>query len=193
MPSWIEFRIGCQGLYRLALFNRGFLGYFDRSTAGALRSFGLALPILPLFLWLVWLNLDQPVPSVPFYLTVKAVAYAYGWILFPFIILSAGRLLDRDREAVGCITIYNWTSVLWMILQLPVTALDVLGLSPDVTSLLNLVLFIATLVIEGFLFVVVLRLTAWQAAALVAIDVVLSQGLIWPISDWVAGSPPGAS
>ncbi len=190
MPSWIEFRLGCQGLYRLALFNRSFLGYFDLSTAGALRSFGLALPILPLFLWLVWLNLDQAVPSVPFYLTAKTVAYAYGWILFPFVILNAGRLLDREREAVGCIAIYNWTSVLWMFLQLPVTVLDVSGLSPDMTSLFNLLLFIATLVIEGFLFLAVMRLTAWQAAALVAIDVVLGQGLIWPISDWLGGRPP---
>lgn len=186
MPSWIEFRVGCQGLYRLALFNRSFLGYFDRSTAGALRSFGLALPILPLFLWLVWLNLDQPVPSMGLYLTAKTVAYAYGWILFPFVILNAGRLLDRDHEAVGCITVYNWTSVLWMVLQLPITAFGTLGMSQDMTSLLNLLLFIATLVIEGFLFVVALRLVAWQAAMLVAIDVILGQGLIWPISDWLA-------
>lgn len=191
MPSWIEFRLGCQGLYRLALFNRGFLGYFDRSTAGALRSFGLALPILPLFLWLVWLNLDRPVPSMLLYLAAKTVGYAYGWILFPFIILNAGRLLHRDSEAVGCITIYNWTSVLWLALQLPVTALGALGLASDVTGLLNLVLFIATLVIEGFLFVVVLRLATWQAALLVAVDVILSQGLIWPMTDWLAGISPG--
>ncbi len=189
MPSWIEFRLGCQGLCRLALFNRSFLAYFDRSMAGALRSFGLALPILPLFLWLVWLNLGEAVPSVPLYLTAKAVAYAYGWILFPFVILNAARLLDRDKEAAGCIAIYNWTSVLWMALQLPVTALG--GLSEGLANPLNLLLFIATLAIEGFMFVAVLRIAAWQAAALVAIDVVLGQGLIWPISDWLGGNPPG--
>jgi hypothetical protein len=191
MPSWIEFRLGCQGLYRLAFLNRGFLGYFDRSMAGALRSFGLALPLLPLFLWLVWLNVDQPLPSVGLYLTAKAVAYAYSWILFPFVILAAARLLERDQEAAGCITIYNWTSVLWLFLQLPISLMAALEIAPDMTELLSLGLFVASLVIEGFLFIACLRVAIWQAAALVAVDVVLSKAVIWPISDWLGGAPVG--
>jgi hypothetical protein len=191
MPSWIEFRIGSQGLFRLALFDRAFLACFDRSAAGAIRSFGLALPLLPLFLWLVWLNIDQPLPSVPLYLTAKAVAYAYSWILFPFVILAAARLLEREQDAAGCITIYNWSSVLWMFLQLPISLLGALQVAPDVAGLLNLAIFIASLVIEGFLFIVSLRVVLWQAAVLVAIDVVLSQMVIWPISDWLGGMPAG--
>ena len=46
MPSWIELRLGCKGLYRLALFDRSFLGFFDRSAAGVLRSFRLFLLLL---------------------------------------------------------------------------------------------------------------------------------------------------
>jgi hypothetical protein len=189
MPSWIEFRLACRGLYRLALLDRGFLGLFDRSTAGALRSFGLALPLLPLYLWLVSLGIDQSVPDTATYLAAKGVGYAYGWILFPFAILIAARLLDRDKEAVGCIAIYNWASVLWMALQLPGAALDALGIAPDLSALLNLAIFVASLVIEGFLFLVCMRLAVWQSALLVAIDVVLSQGVIWPVSTALGCAP----
>jgi hypothetical protein len=184
MPSWTEFRLSCQGLYRLALLDRSFLGNFDHSTAGALRSFGLALPLLPPFLWLIWLTTGQPVPSMGVYLTAKAVGYAYGWILFPFVILTAARLLDRDKEALGCITIYNWSNLLWTVLQLPFVVFS-LGGAPDLAWLLNLAIFIASLVIEGFLFIVSLRVALWQAAALVAIDVVLNQIVIWNISEWL--------
>jgi len=189
MPNWLEFRLGCQGLYRLALLDRSFLGCFDRSTAGALRSFGLLPPLMPLFLWLVWLNTDQPVPSMGTYLAAKAIAYIYSWLLFPFVILISARLLDRHNEGPGCITVYNWASLLWMVLQLPAAVFAMLDIAPDLTGLLNLAIYIASLVIEGFLFVVCLRLALWQSAALVAIDVVLSQAVIWPVSDWLGGAP----
>lgn len=188
MPSWIEFRFGCQGLYRLAVFNRGFLAFFDRSNAGALRSFGLLLPLLPVFLWLVWLNLPGPVPSVGLYLAAKAIGYIYGWILLPFVILAAAQLLDRDQEAAGCISIYNWTRVLWAFLELPIGLLAALKVGPDLIGLLNLGIIIASLVIEGFLFIASLRILLWQAAILVAIDVILSLIVIGPISDWLGGT-----
>ena len=190
MPSWIEFRLGVQGLFRLALLDRSFLGYFDRSTAGAVRSFGLALPLLPLFLWLIWLTVDRAIPSTGLYLTAKAIGYAYSWILFPFIILIAGRIFQRGSEATGSIAIYNWTNVLWMILQLPISAIAALDSGTSLADFLGLGLFIASLVIEGFMFIVALRLVLWQAAVLVLIDVILSKAVIWPISDWLGGVAP---
>lgn len=191
MPSWIEFRLACRGLYRLALLDRGFLAYFDRSAAGALRSFGLALPLLPPFLLLVWLDIEQPVPSTGLYLIAKSVGYAYSWILFPFVILTATRLLDRDDDAPGGIAVYNWLSVLWMGLQLPIAVFALLDVAPGLSGFLNLGIFVAGLVIEGFLFIVALRLVLWQAAVLVGVDVVLSLALIWPISDWLGGARLG--
>jgi len=187
MPSWIEFRLACQGLYRLALLDRTFLSCFDRSSAGAIRSFGLLLPLMPLFLGLVWLSTSQAPPSVGLFLAAKAMAYIYSWLLFPFVILTAAHLLDRDQDAAGGIAIYNWASVLWMALQLPAAILAGFGIAPDMAALLNLAIFVASLVIEGFLFMVAVRLALWQSALLVAVDVVLSQAVIWPISDWLAG------
>jgi hypothetical protein len=190
MPSWIEFRLGCQGLYRLARFDRNFLGYFDRSTAGVLRSFGLLVPLTPLFLALVWADHDQSIPSAGLYLSAKALAYVYNWILLPFVILTAGRLLDRGNDAPGCIAVYNWASVLWIALQLPATALVLVG-APGLAHVLGLAIFAVSLAVEGFLFVAAMRIALWQAASLVAIDVVLTQAVIWPISEWLGGALAG--
>jgi hypothetical protein len=187
MPSWIEFRLGCRGLYRLALFDRSFLGFFDRSTAGVLRSFGLFLLLLPIVLWQVWLTDSRPIDNLFLFLAGKSVAYAYNWLLFPFLIVYAARILDRAAEAPACIAIYNWTNVLWVALQMPTTLVVALGASVNAAQLLGLALLIASLVIEGFMFVVALRLVLWHAAALVALDFLLSLMLIWPLADWLSG------
>ena len=189
MPSWIEFRLSCQGLYRLALLDRGFLRYFDGSAKGALRSFRLAVPLFPLALWQVWLSIDETVPSPALFMFAKSVGYAYGWILFPFIILVAARLTNRYAEGPGCIAVYNWSSLLWAVLQLPALVLTTFGVAPDLAGLLSLAMFIASIVIEGFLLMVCLRIPLWQSAILVMIDVVLGQGVIWPISTRLGCAP----
>jgi hypothetical protein len=192
MPSWIEFRLGCQGLYRLALFDRSFIGYFDRSRSGVLRSFGLFPLLLPIVLFQVWLSIPPP-PSLVLFVLGKTVASAFNWVLFPFLILAAGRLLERENEAPGAIALYNWTNVLWVVLQIPSTLAGVLGVSTDIAQLLGLALLLASLVIEGFMFAVALRIAPWHAAVLVILDLLLSALLIWPLGDWLAGLTPAAS
>jgi hypothetical protein len=189
MPSWIEFRLACQGLYRLALLDRGFLRHFDCSARGALRSFWLAVPLFPLAFWQIWLSIDESVPSPALFLFAKSVGYAYGWILFPFVILLAARLTDRYAEGPGCIALYNWSSLLWAVLQLPALALTVLDIAPDLAALLSLALLVASMVIEGFFLMVCLRIAIWQAAILVIIDVALGQGVIWPIATKLGCAP----
>ena len=192
MPSWIELRLGCQGLYRLALFDRSFIGHFDRSKAGVLRSFGLFPLLLPIVLWQIWLSMPPP-PSLLLFVAGKSVASAFNWILFPFVILTAGRLLEREGEAPGAIALYNWTNVLWAVLQVPATLAVVLGVSPGTSQLLGLALLLASLVIEGFMFAVALRIAPWHAAVLTILDLLLSALVIWPLGDWLAGLTPGAS
>jgi len=187
MPSWIELRLGCQGLFRLALFDRSFLGFFDRSAAGVVRSFGLFLLLLPIVLWQLWLTNDQPIDNLILFLAGRSVAYAYNWLLFPFLIVFATRFLGREAEAPGCIAIYNWTNALWVALQMPTTLVIALGVPVNVAQLLGLALLFASLAIEGFMFLVALRLVLWQAAALVALDFLLSLVVIWPMGDWLSG------
>jgi hypothetical protein len=192
MPSWIELRLGCQGLFRLALFDRSFIGYFDRSRSGVLRSFGLFPLLLPIVLFQVWLSIPPP-PSLLLFVLGKTVASAFNWVLFPFLILAAGRVLERESEAPGAIALYNWTNVLWVVLQIPPTLAVTLGVSTDIAQMLGLALLLASLVIEGFMFAVVLRIAPWHAAVLTILDLLLSALLIWPLGDWLALLTPGAS
>lgn len=181
MPSWTEFRLGCRGLFLLARFDAAFLRYFDRTAAGALRSFWLALFILPYFLFQLWLDIDETVPSAALCVVSRSVGYAYGWILFPFVILIAGRMLEREQEAPGCVAVYNWTSLIWIALQLPAEFVGLVAPQADLANGLSLAALFASVAIEGFMFMRCLRILLWQAAALVAIDVFLSYFVVIPM------------
>src|SRR5262245_55059279 len=182
MPSWTETRLGLQGLYRLARFDSTFLQYFDRSLAGARRSFSWALLLLPVYVWQIWLQIDNSVPSPAMFMAAKLLAVAYLWILFPFVILATARLTDNEGEGVGCVAIYNWGNVLWAILSLPTALLMTFGAPDNVIAPIDIVTFIASLAIEGFMLMRCLNVPGWQAALLVVIDVVISQVVVIPIA-----------
>ena len=50
MIGMAEVGLGLRGLWRLVCFKPDFALYFDRTAAGARRSFWLAVPILPIYL-----------------------------------------------------------------------------------------------------------------------------------------------
>lgn len=188
MIGRVEFALGCRGLLYLARFDKQFLRHFDRTAGGALRSFWLALPILPFALFIYSQEMDQAVPSVGLYYAARCVGYAYGWILFPMVLLITGRLLDRDAEAPGCITIFNWVSLLWVALQLPILVAFAMSPNSGLATMLNIAALLYSVVVEGFLFLHCLRIQVWQAAVLVALDVVLGLFVIQPAALALGGA-----
>jgi hypothetical protein len=189
MINWIEFKLGCRGLLHLARFDPQFPRFFDRSAAGARRSFSIAAILLPFYLLQFWLEIDKSVPSAGIYLTARTLGYAYSWILFPIVILLVGRLLQRDAESVGCITIYNWVSFIWIVFQIPVLLLLAIDPNSGLASGIYLISLLLSVLIEGFLFVHCLRIPYWQAAILVLIDLALSFYLIGPVSRALGCAP----
>ncbi|HNB26235.1 MAG TPA: hypothetical protein PLR41_04700 [Alphaproteobacteria bacterium] len=177
MPSWIEFRLACRGLLLLARFDADFLRCFGRSASGALRSFWLALPILPIGLLHDWIAAPHPLPSPGLFFAAEVVGYAMGWILFPLLLLGLGRAIERDAEVPGAIAIYNWASLLSVVLYAPATLVLALDRESAIGHALGFLAVAFALVIEGFLLKQSLRLQLWQAATLVALDVVLSIAL----------------
>lgn len=180
MISLAEFRLACRGLWLLARFDAGFLRYFDRSAGGALRSFWLALLILPYFAFQLWLDIDQSVADPLRCVAARGVSYAYGWILFPFVILFAGRVLEREAEAPGCIAVYNWFTLVWIVLQLPALAVTLGNPDSRLAMGLSLVGLLVSMAMEGFLFLRCLRIQLWQAALLTIFDVFLSLYIVVP-------------
>ncbi len=177
MPSWIEFRLACRGLLLLARFDPGFLRYFDRSAAGALRSFWLALPTLPISLLHDWLAAPHPLPSPGLFFAAEIVGYAMGWIVFPLLLLGLGKALEREAEMPGAIAICNWGTLVGIALYAPPSIVLALDQDSGIGHVLGFLAIGFALAIKGFLLKQCLRLQTWQAATLVALDVVLSIAL----------------
>ncbi|HVM85589.1 MAG TPA: hypothetical protein VMW18_16980 [Candidatus Binatia bacterium] len=190
MISLAEFEIALRGLLRLARFDAGFAGFFDLSKEGAKRSFRLALPLLPFYLLL--LNLNAPWPPDVDLLRIGAaelIGYATMWTTFPLIMILGARLLSREDRVYGAIAVYNWISVLWIALQLPVELATYYGLDPDWGFKITVALLLFTLACEFFAFKRLINAGIEVTIALVALDFILSQFVIAPLFDAMARAP----
>lgn len=176
MPSWTEFRLACRGVTLLARFDADFLRYFDRSATGALRSFWLALFLLPFELLSTYLLL-RPLPGIERFLAADVVGYAFGWILFPMVLLTLERPLEREREVPGCIAILNWMQLLPVLLQVPALFAAVAGASLDLINGLLLIVILFVAAVQSFMFMKVLRIPLWQGIGLSIIETLLNIAL----------------
>lgn len=174
MPSWIEFRLACRGVLLLAQFDSRFLQCFDRTVAGALRSFWLAPLVLPYELLSAYLSAPPNLPDMGLFLAADATGYLLTWILFPMLLLAVERMLEREREVPGCIAILNWVTLLHIALQLPWLVVAMLGLSTGLATGLSLMAFLFGGAVEIFLLAQCLRIMLWQAVILTVADIALS-------------------
>lgn len=190
MPSWIEFRLACRGVVLLARFDVDFLRYFDRSAAGALRSFWLAPLLLPFELLSTYLLLG-PVPGIERLLAADVVGYAFGWILFPMVLLTLEGPLEREREVTGCIAILNWLQLLPVVLQMPALLAAVAGVSLNLINGLLLIAILFFSAVQAFMFMKALRIPLWQGIGLAIIDMLLNIALGHLV--FALGYTPGAA
>lgn len=182
MPSWIEFRLAVQGLFRLARFNPDFPRYFDRSPAGALRSFWLALPIYGFYLLLLFRSETMAkVPDHTQFIMAMSVGYLHLWLVPPVIMTWVLPLIGRQAELPACITIYNWLSLLNVCAGLPLLALDIAGVPPEILAVPDDILQLVQLVWEAFMLAQILRLTLWQAGLASVVDYLAMHFIVLPI------------
>ena len=182
MPSWIEFRLAVHGLLRLARFNPDFPRFFDRSGAGALRSFWLMVPLYPFYLLQLWNSevLSRTADSTQF-LFAMSVGYLNLWLVPPLLIAVIAPMVGRDAEMPGCITVYNWAGVLNVGAAVPLILLDLAGVSSDLMSILYKVVLLVTLVWEAFLLTHTLRVPLWQAALAAIVDYFITHWVLLSI------------
>ena len=173
------------GAWRLAHFDRQGTAYFDRSRTGALRSFWAAALLLPAYAVLVLLRLAEHPTSLgwPAIILIYGIAYAIGWTAFPVAMAWIVRLLDREEEYFGYIAMYNWSAVLQALIWLPVAALTAGRMLPQ--PLLDGLGLAADLAILAYLWFIAragLRMGAFSAIGVVAVDLVLSE-IVLAITD----------
>jgi hypothetical protein len=153
MISFAEFEIALLGLLRLARFDAGFAGFFDLSARGARRSFLLALPLLPIVLFLMHLNAQWPEGTdMGRVLFGELIGYALGWTCFPLALFYAGQFINAQSRIFGAIAVYNWLSVLSLALHVPISFALYYGLDPDWANDIDLLAWGFVIACEVFAF-----------------------------------------
>jgi hypothetical protein len=178
MISFAEFEIALLGLLRLARFDAGFAGFFDLSREGARRSFRLALPLLPLVLFMMHLNANWPDGTDMVRVVVgELIGYGLSWTCFSLLLLSVAKLIDRQSRIFGAIAIYNWITVLAIALQLPISVAAYYGLNASWAGALGDIALLFVTACEFFAFRRLLDIRIELTIALVVVDFVLSRML----------------
>jgi hypothetical protein len=164
------------GAWRLAHFDLQGVAYFDRSETGFWHSFAAALIVLPAFAVLTMLRFaDTPIAvGWPAMVLIELIAYTIGWTAFPLVMVTLTKLLDREEEYFGFIAMFNWSSVIQVLVMLPVAAFTAGDMLPrGWLEILGIAVTIGLLAYEWFVARVGLRIDGFTAAVVVALDVVI--------------------
>lgn len=168
--------VSLYGASRLARLDPGGFELFDRTSAGALRSFAAAVPVLPMYALVVMLLPSaRPADGGLRWLSVQAIAYVLSWVAYPVVAEHLTQLIGCRERFAGYLSAYNWSMVLQNAALLPLTALTASEILPtDVTQLLW---FVAIMAIMGWMWFIArtaLAIGGLAAAGMVIVDQFLS-------------------
>jgi hypothetical protein len=181
MPSWAETRLACQGILKLARFDRDFVRFFDQSPAGALRSFWVVGAAYLYSMLDLWVGFPPEIANGARYTLAISVAFAVNSAILPVALLALAPVLQREAEAVGAITIYNWSNLLWIAIGIPVQILEWAGMALETLQLVWLVYLAIAGLFEGFLLRHALRVGWPVAIGFAFADIVICQFFIYPL------------
>lgn len=162
------------GVLRLVRLDAGGLAFFDGDARGFQRSFWAAALVAPFHAYMVSFRAEAAADGIHAVL-VEILAYSIGWLAYP---VAAHYL----TEALGCgerylryVSAYNWSGGVQVLLQFLVTGIIVSGLLPQGGGgLLSFGLLLAILAYNFYLARVALQIASGPAAALVAMDLLIS-------------------
>lgn len=178
MPSRVEARAALTGLKLLLCFNAGFVNWFDRSPAGARRSFRLMLPMLPVFLLRLFTEADVATGVTTLHVAATVgTCYVLSWVMFPLILIVIGRAIERETQAIGALSAYNWFGAGLAAIAFLLTLLDSTGILGGITGFMFSALIIASLVYETYQMHVLMGIGYIGAGLLAIVDYTLAQSL----------------
>lgn len=178
MPSWAETRAALTGLKLLLRFDAGFVNWFDRSPAGARRSFRLMLPMLPVFLLRLFTKVDlASEPTTLLAIVTIGTCFVLGWVMFPLVLILVGRAIERETQAIGALSSYNWFGVGLSIVACALTLIDSTGAFGSIPGLMFSGLIVASLVYETFQLHVLMGIGYLGAGLLTIVDYTLARSL----------------
>lgn len=167
------------GLSRVLRFDKEGFEYFDASAQGLLKSFWLAVVLLPLFLIGVGLDLalasDADAVSHPVrHVIVKVIAYVIDWVAFPLAILALSDTLGLGSRVFHFLVPYNWFCfVVWHVV-IPLKVVVDLGLlTTELNASLSLTTIIMAMIYWAFLAREGLRVSWWSAVGVVVLVLII--------------------
>jgi hypothetical protein len=173
MPPRQEIRRSLHGALLLARGEVAGMGWFELSFEGFWRSFAaplLAAPAYALGLALQYASSGYHGPVAPV-VTAEAGSYALDAVTFPLLAIPLTRFLGLGARYVPLIVATNWASLPQAGAFLAATVLGVIA--PPWRGGLLLAVVVATLAYEWFVIRTALGSSAGNAAAFVALDLLV--------------------
>jgi hypothetical protein len=180
IPARGEARTAIGGILRLARFDARAIGNFDPGIDACIRSFWAAAGSLPAFYLALLLEGtdgigDDGDPALAIF--VQTIGFVIGCLTFPLASERVLHWLDHDNRWPLLVTSYNWLSFVQNWAMLALVALFHGGFLAGFANPVFAIFFLFCLIVEGFIFSVVISGHVSLAIALVLIDLVLGQSV----------------
>lgn len=177
IPNAGQVTAALAGAFRFLRFDAGGLRFFDGTMDGYWRSFFCAVLILPVYVLLVALRLDDGELANPFLriAAVEGIGYAIGWTAFPLVMAHLANSFDRAARYPGYIAAYNWFAAPQVVLTLAAAVLREAGFLPAalLTGLqLGVMLYLTA--VQWFIARRALDIHPGTAVGVVAVDILIS-------------------
>lgn len=179
--GWLaEARRALAAIAVLARFDRSGAALFGDDPAQCVRSFRACALAFPLFLIVRFgnlLTLDPAHQMASDSIVTQLLEFVIEAVIFPLAALPLLRWYGRDAHWCRLVTAYNWWGLGQAILVTGFVLLYRLSASAPLMADLLVLAYLFSVIVEGFIFEVVLGAGFFTAATLVLIDVVLNQAV----------------
>jgi len=127
MPAWSEIKHGLYGAWRLAHGDGDGMSWFDVSSTGFYRSFGIWLFVIPAQILLILAIADTGQTGPLAFAAIETLLVVTAWLLYLGAIGLVLRQTGHGQGFAGFVIAYNWAQVLMTLVLVPVFLLLALG------------------------------------------------------------------
>ncbi len=177
IPNAGQITAALAGAFRFLRFDASGFKFFDNTMDGLWRSFFCAILILPAYVLLVALRLDDGELANPFLriAAVEGIGYVVGWTAFPLVMAYLANSLDRAAQYPGYIAAYNWFAAPQVLLTLAAVLLREAGFLPGaLLTGLQLGVMLYLMAVQWFIARRALDLHPGTAVGVVVVDILIS-------------------
>ncbi len=176
--SWFqEATNSLSGAFALLMRDEKGLEQFNQTSDGFWRSFSAIVLIIPIYLFASSTDWSAASGGEPkdFSAIKSLISLCVQWVIWPIVALFMMRALSCEKHYARYVTVFNWTTVLAMIIMAIPSVLIAAGLTnPRAGTFLIFMLLFITLYFEWYITSKALGTPMGLSAAIVAADFAVS-------------------